>query len=125
LLLGVHIRRGDYRTWSGGQYFYDDEVYLQKLREAAALFPNRSLQIVLSSNEPVNLGLYRKAFPQTRLAIGLMAEDLLLLSKCDYLIGPPSTYSCWASYYGRVPLLFLRRPDQPVRKEDFLVRPRF
>lgn len=25
--LGLHIRRGDYRTWSGGHYFFSDEQY--------------------------------------------------------------------------------------------------
>jgi hypothetical protein len=33
LRLGVHIRRGDYRTWQGGKYYYTDDQYLSVIRQ--------------------------------------------------------------------------------------------
>jgi hypothetical protein len=35
---------------------------------------------------------------------GSAVEDLYSLARCDYLLGPPSTFSLWASFYGNVPL---------------------
>jgi hypothetical protein len=34
---------------------------------------------------------------------GHFIEDLYALASCDYIIGPPSTFSQWASFYGNVP----------------------
>ena len=31
-------------------------------------------------------------------------EDLRIMSKCDYILAPPSSFSGWASYSGNVPL---------------------
>ena len=42
------------------------------------------------------------------------------MSLCDYIIGPPSTFSGWASFMGRVPRLQLKSRDQAVRLEDFV-----
>jgi len=36
-----------------------------------------------------------------------MVEDLYALAECDYIIGPPSTYTLWASFYGDTPLWFM------------------
>jgi len=32
IVIGVHIRRGDYRTYADGQYYLDDEVYLNRMK---------------------------------------------------------------------------------------------
>ena len=29
LIIGVHIRRGDYKDWQGGIYYFNDDVYLK------------------------------------------------------------------------------------------------
>ena len=34
--------------------------------------------------------------------------DLYALSKCDYIIGVPSSYSQWASFMGDVPLYLIQ-----------------
>ena len=46
--------------------------------------------------------------------------DLYALSRCDYIIGPPSTFSQWASYYGHVPLRFLRWKGDEISMSEFL-----
>ena len=33
--------------------------------------------------------------------------DLYALARCDYIMGPPSTYTQWASFYGNAPLFHL------------------
>ncbi len=58
----------------------------------------------LSSDEPLNIhnfknfDIYFDSQPH-------FITDLYTLAQCDYIIGPPSTYSMWASFYGNVPLL--------------------
>ena len=40
---------------------------------------------------------------------------LFTLAACDYLVGPLSIFVQWASFYGRVPLRFMRAAsDEPV-----------
>lgn len=52
-------------------------------------------------------------------AIGI--EDLYALSKCDYIFGPPSTFSMWASFYGEVPLKFFETTNEKFSLNDFSV----
>jgi hypothetical protein len=55
------------------------------------------------------------------LGTGHLVEDLYSFTHCDYLIGPPSTFTSWASFYGRVPLCRVESPEMPIRREDFQV----
>jgi hypothetical protein len=34
-------------------------------------------------------------------------QDMYTLAECDYILGPPSTFSMWASYYGGRPLFMM------------------
>ncbi|MFN5837557.1 MAG: hypothetical protein ACK47J_12755, partial [Pseudanabaena sp.] len=56
-----------------------------------------------------------------RFGINGIIEDLYSMAKCDYLIGPPSTYSMWASFYGMVPLLHIYDKHQIINLKDFLI----
>lgn len=120
VLVGVHIRRGDYATFLDGRYFYDDATYARLMREVAAQFPaGTRVAFLVASDEPPAAS----AFPglAARFAPGHFVEDMYALAGCDYLLGPPSSYSMWASFYGEVPLLHVETPDQPVPLADFAV----
>ena len=63
----------------------------------------------LASNDPNISGfVFQKMVDNPHVRIhqfsGNAVEDLYMLSVCDYLIGPPSTYSLVASMYKDVPL---------------------
>jgi hypothetical protein len=45
--------------------------------------------------------------------------DLYSLARCDYVFGPPSTYSQWASFYGNKPLLHVFDRDSQLLPERF------
>ena len=45
--------------------------------------------------------------------------DLYGLSSCDYIMGPPSSYSQWASFVGNVPIQFLLSDDADVLLGQF------
>jgi Glycosyl transferase family 11 len=120
ILVGVHIRRGDYKFFAGGRYYYDDSVYCSKMKQMKNLLneQGKDVSFLICSNEE-NRGKFNgmDTFPGT----GHFVEDLYSLSECDYLIGPPSTYSMWASFYGNVPLLHIKESAQNICLSDFSV----
>ena len=117
LLIGVHLRHGDYRSYEEGRYFYTAAQYAALMAKAAALFAPRRAAFLLCSNEPQEAALFAD-FPVT-FGTGALAEDLYALAECDYLIGPPSTFTVWASFYGDVPLCHVFSPDAALTREDF------
>jgi hypothetical protein len=114
VLVGFHVRRTDYRTYRNGEYCYDDATWLSWIREARAVFGSGGKRFVgiICSDEDAS-GLINSADDVIR-GPGRVYEDLCVLSKCHYIIGPPSTFSSWASFTGRVPLLHMTKPDMQV-----------
>ena len=111
LRLGVHIRRGDYAVWKNGAYYYDDAVYADFIAQFASLMPGKDIDVFLSTNDPrMTATTFESLLSDEgcRLRIHLMGgnavEDLYMLSECDFIIGPPSTYSLVASMYRDIPL---------------------
>jgi hypothetical protein len=41
-------------------------------------------------------------------------HDMYTLAACDYIVGPPSTFSGWSSFYGSKPI-FTMREDAPFK----------
>ncbi|WP_162303679.1 hypothetical protein [Hymenobacter sediminis] len=120
ILVGVHIRRGDYAVFNNGGYYYDDATYARTLHELLAQLPaHKRVAFLLCSNEPVDLTAY--AGLTVHQPTGHFIEDLYALAACDYVLGPPSSYSMWASFYGEVPLLHLHHAQQAVELSQFEV----
>jgi hypothetical protein len=105
LLVGIHIRRGDYKDYKNGEWYFDDTVYTGIMSEMQSIFPDKKMAFLICSNEPVAWGNY-SAF-NTIKATGQIIEDMYALSYCDYIIGPSSTYSMWASFIGEKPLMHI------------------
>ncbi len=114
LRLGVHIRRGDYASWGDGRYFYDNRVYAEHIAKFASFFPDKTLYIYLSTNDfelsasQIEKELHKIPIDNDQdMHIHLMknnaAQDLFMLSECDYIMGPPSTFSLVASMYRDIP----------------------
>ncbi|MFS4416955.1 alpha-1,2-fucosyltransferase [Maribacter sp. 2307ULW6-5] len=106
VIVGVHIRRGDYKTWQYGKFYYSDEQYLRIMDKMEALFTNKKVGFLICSNEFLDLKRFgaHRAFSLTN---GSAAHDLYGLGVCDYILGPPSSFSAWASFYGNVPFYFI------------------
>lgn len=120
ILLGVHVRRGDYRFFGEGRYFYSDEDYLSFMLQIQEQV-NRmgySLSCLLCSDEPINVPFFQgvdvHCIPQSS-----SMDDLYALSCCDLIVGPPSTFSQWASYYGQVPLKLVWDKTAPINVTEF------
>ena len=118
ILVGVHIRRGDYKDFNGGKFYYDHDIYSKMMRLLSNLFSGKKVHFLICSNEP----LVAKFFSDFEFSFGLNheLEDMYSLSKCDYLIGPPSTYTMWASFYGKVPLYMMNSiKENDMSLDDF------
>ena len=120
--LGLHVRRGDYARWQGGAYFFADEVYAERIRQFAALFPGKRVQVLVATNDPAtDAGLLssRSGVADLHLTNGNPGEDLYLLSECDYIIGPKSTFSLVAAFYHDRPLHWMAAKDECLTTESF------
>ena len=98
LTIGVHIRRGDYVNFQDGKYFFSFESYFQLIFRLADLHGPRNVQFIISSNEHVPDHIFSQISGVT--LSGSAMEDMYTLSKCDLIVGPPSTFSEWAAFYG-------------------------
>ncbi len=122
LRLGVHIRRGDYKTWKNGKYFYEDDVYQDYIRQFKSLFPEKDITVYICSNDPsLNKASYQARLPNIKIVFpqGGQEDDLCLLSECDYLIGAPSTFSLVASMYHDIPLCWMEERQMMLSNESF------
>ena len=121
-IVGVHIRQGDYRNWKNGVHYFETEQYAYWMRELVALLPEKKVSFLLCASDPIDRSHFRG------LAIvdgpGTVVSDLHALSLCDAIIGPPSTFSTWASYAGRVPLCMLQHAGQKIALHDLVLHDR-
>ena len=118
---GVHIRRGDYARYEGGKYFFTDEVYADKMMQLVKQNKGngKTCAFVICSNEPV----IKENYPEELLLITgarHFITDLYLLAACDGIIGPPSTFSGWASFYGKVPIQHIEFKEDVICLGDYL-----
>ncbi|MFC2124881.1 alpha-1,2-fucosyltransferase [Bacteroidota bacterium] len=121
IIVGVHIRKGDFAKWKNGRWYYENTTYatcMESLKQHLEEDGKRILFLIVS-DEPVNQDDFQ-AF-HTVLGTGHLIEDLYALASCDYIIGPPSTFTLWASFYGEKPLWFIEYPDQKPALSDFFV----
>jgi len=114
-LVGIHIRRGDYIKWLNGKYHFDLNIYYANMKSLSLQIGN--CVFVICSNEDIRLE------NNDNLTIeyisGSAIEDICVLSKCDYILGPPSTFSGWASFIGKTPIYFLQNKKIEISIEKF------
>jgi len=119
VVVGVHIRQGDYRGWRGGKSFFPISRYAAWMNEMAEQFSRRKVSFLVCSDEPRN----SQEFPGLRVGFGANSPmgDLYALAECDFIFGPPSTFSKWASFYGNKPVFHLRNNEARLEREKFRV----
>lgn len=111
-VVGVHIRRKDYRDFMGGRYFWPVERYLAWMRELTRAVPDRKLSFLVCSDEP----LQAEQFAEFDFSFGpgSAVADMYSFARCDVLFGPPSTFTGWAHFYGGNQLAFMRTDQDSV-----------
>lgn len=119
VLVGIHVRGGsDYQRWRQGAYYYDHATYIDLMDRTSRLFSTERVGYLICGNERLDLGSL--TVPFTR-GTGATIEDLYALAECDFLMGPPSTFSSWASFYGGVPRYVVKDPGRSLTLDAFIV----
>ncbi|NVO02182.1 MAG: alpha-1,2-fucosyltransferase [Bacteroidetes bacterium] len=120
LIIGVHIRQGDYKTFENGKYYYSKDIYNKQMQQIILLFASKNVKFLICSDEKQ----YEKDFPGLEVFISNehYITDLYILSRCNFIIGPPSSFSMWASFYGNVPLCLIENEEMKITTEDFKIR---
>jgi len=116
VIIGVHIRRGDYIRYNGGIWFYDNAVYSAKMLQVQQQMNQlgKTCAFIICSNDKIDVEQFST---ELKILTGNrhFMVDLYLLASCDGIIGPPSTFSQWASFYGKVPLTFIFNPEDLIQ----------
>ena len=122
IVVGVHIRHGDYKTFFDGRYYYTLEEFHQFMLRIRALYKDRSVAFFISSNELFDVSIFEgcRCYRFGKEPSGDIL-DLYTLSLCDRILGPWSTYSRWASFIGEIPLCFVESKDQQFTDRSFSV----
>ena len=122
IVIGVHIRHGDYKTWRGGRFYYTFEDFHHFMLQIKALYSDKRVAFFISSNEAFSVDVFKDCdcYRFGKEPSGDIL-DLHTLSLCDSIIGPWSTYSRWASFIGEVPLCFIKGNWQHLSLNDFSV----
>lgn len=117
VLVGVHVRQGDYATYRDGEHFFTWAQYATLMQQVRRLLAPKRVHFVVCSDALVP----DDAFPDLpwELGPGSAVEDLYALAGCDYLVGPCSTFNRWSAFVGNVPRYELRDPARIITLEDF------
>jgi hypothetical protein len=127
ILVGIHIRQGDYRSFEGGRYFYTTVQYVEIMNRLNNFFKetgNPAVTFLIVSN---NLNIQNEVrdlqVSELDISWGMGQEvvDMYSLASCDYAIGPPSTFLQWACYYGNVPACLLYDSNMTFHASQFKV----
>lgn len=119
MIIGVHIRQGDYRTWNNGRFYFSIEQYQGFMAKIQNLYQSKKIAFFISSNEKLSTKDFSEfnCFFQAQTTSPVL--DLYTLSLCDKIIGPISTFSRWASFFGEKPLCFLEDVNQDFTEKSF------
>jgi hypothetical protein len=121
VLVGVHIRHGDYQHHLGGRLFFPFTAYAGLMRRMCELLAPRTVSFLVCSNATIPpecfTGLALQSGP------GHPVADMTALAGCDYILGPPSSFSAWAAFTGQRPLLVVENPTLPFTLDDFTTSP--
>lgn len=108
-IIGVHVRQGDYKTWRDGAYCIPQtrvrEILDEYLRTSDKNTDNTCF--VITSDGPIDENLFKGL--HISMSKSNAAHDLFLLSKSDAIIGSDSTFGAFASYYGNIPFIVMKK----------------
>ncbi len=124
VLVGLLIRRTDYREWNQGRYFFPMPSYAAWLGQIPELFPGKNVSVIIACDEW--LSLHGLGDGHIHLATGSVNrgghwfESFLELAACDWIVAPPSTFAACAAFIGDAQLLPLRDRNQQLDLRDGL-----
>ena len=124
VLAGLLIRQGDYRTWHGGRFCFSAETYAGWIRQLIGLHPGRRVAVVIACDEQQDpsdfAGLPCYFASGSANAGGHWLESFVELSRCDFVLSPPSTFGATAAFLGAIPLWPLLATEQSLSFDQII-----
>ena len=101
-----------------GKHFHTWECYREWILQLKNNLQRTYLNIgfLICSNEKPDLSIFSGMPVHFNLHTRIIT-DIQALALCDYLIGPPSSFGTWVSWFGSVPRLVLRK-DSIIKSLD-------
>ncbi len=121
-IIAIHIRRGDYKTFKNGMYYYSINEYSHIIDTIIKLFEAKNVHFLICTNEKINLNELNPNNHKLTLAPNHELLDMYCMTHCNYIVGPPSTYTMWASFYGNVPLYKIEDKNKQINSNDFKIQ---
>ena len=100
----------------------DNQQYVEVIRRFCEQHPDETVSVYICTNDPkLDRDYYLKNLTRCHVIFpaGNPAEDLCLLSHCNYLIGAPSTFTLVAAMYHDAPLYWIEDPQAPIVFSNF------
>ena len=88
------------------------------MNSVVKLFYRKNFKFFIGSNIPQNPSLFYNF--NCGFGSGYLTKDMYALAECDYVVGPPSSYTMWASFYGDKPLYMIRNVNKTLNLKDFV-----
>ncbi len=117
-IIGVHIRRTDYIFYEKGMYYFEDEIYINMLKQIVNLVNNNYKIIIFTDDKNLNFSAYSTHFNNIQLSLQNIEEDYYLMGKCDYLLSTNSTFTLVAAYLGTCKLYRFMAPNEAIDSLD-------
>ena len=109
IVVGLHVRWGDYVGAKDDMVFSLDD-YRLLAKQAQDLFYPKKVVFLICSTEPIPATKFHPYDVVS--APGHYVQDMYCLANVDVIVGPPSTYSQWASFYGNVPVFNINKINE-------------
>jgi hypothetical protein len=122
-IIGIHARRGDYKTYLGGKHFHSWESYQNWIMEIKTVLEKQEHQkigFILCSDDTAPPWFINDASIHFKDKSHFM-KDLHTMTLCDYNIGPPSSFGTWISWYGNVPRLIINKDTKIENLKNFSI----
>ena len=100
-VIGICMRQGDYKDHFNGKLYLNDEEYGGLISKLQIQYPDHGLFIACEEK--------KDDFQMSKAVISFQnpSLNLCILSSCDLLIGPPSTFMTWAAFYKDIPVCYV------------------
>lgn len=121
LLLGVHIRQNDYKTFYDGKFYLTSDQYLKSVEHFKSLhLHSRRIGVVICSDNKETIKEIQRKHSDYFYPRGTIVQDIYALSRCDFIIGPKATtMSTWASYIEDSLLLQIDKSTKSFELSNF------
>jgi len=120
-IIAILIRHTDYRTWLDGRYYFTTLQYEKWIIETYEHYQNISTKckFLICSDQIQNFELLEQTnipyfLGSSKNIDGHYIEDFYEISLAHLILTAPSTFSGMAAFFGNIPVLLLREPNQHI-----------